>query len=256
MSQRFWRNLVVIALAHLAALVALVRWAGARGDDAAKITWLSSADLGPTTAATSSPEPEEARPQLPVITAESPIELSTPIPKESPNQRTDAPPRKKERPTPARTEPKPKPSPTARRRTARRDAAPISKGKTEKPTATANGGRERGGDTAVSARGIGMAHAGESKWFGNMLHDRFYRAWEQPTTVVASGAKFSAVVQIRIEKDGRVSDFRIVQPSGNPVVDQSVAAAGKRVTTVDAPPASLLNGSHYDVKVNFALNGH
>ena len=70
-----------------------------------------------------------------------------------------------------------------------------------------------------------------------MLHDRFYREWEQPTTVVASGAKLSALAKIRIEKDGRISDFKIVRSSGNVVVDDSVEAVGKKVTRVDAQSA-------------------
>ncbi len=87
-----------------------------------------------------------------------------------------------------------------------------------------------------------------------MLHDRFYREWAQPTTVVASGAKLSALAKIRIEKDGRISDFKIVRSSGNVVVDESVEAVGRKVTRVDALPAGIGNGGHYDVNINFALN--
>jgi hypothetical protein len=83
---------------------------------------------------------------------------------------------------------------------------------------------------------------------------RFYSAWIQPTTTVASGAKISTLVKVRIEKDGRVSKFEIVKPSENVVVNESVAVIGKRVTQVDPPPAGLINGDHYDVKINFELN--
>ena len=72
-----------------------------------------------------------------------------------------------------------------------------------------------------------------------MLHDRFFSEWEQPTSVVASGVKMSVLVRVRIEKDGRVSDFALVRPSGNVVVDESVAAVAKRVTKVDPLPAGL-----------------
>ena len=89
-----------------------------------------------------------------------------------------------------------------------------------------------------------------------MLHDRFYREWAQPTTVVASGAKISALAKIRIEKDGRISDFKIVRSSGNVVIDESVEAVGKKVTRVDALPAGVGNGGHYDVNINFALNSN
>jgi TonB family protein len=62
------------------------------------------------------------------------------------------------------------------------------------------------------------------------------------------------MVKVRIEKDGRVSSFEIIKPSGNIVVNESVAVVAKRVTEVDPPPAGLGNGNHYDVKINFELN--
>jgi len=87
-----------------------------------------------------------------------------------------------------------------------------------------------------------------------MLHDRFYSAWIQPTTTVASGTKISTLVKVRIEKDGHVSKFEIIKPSENVVVNESVAAIAKRVTEVDSPPTGLAQGDHYDVKINFELN--
>ena len=87
-----------------------------------------------------------------------------------------------------------------------------------------------------------------------MLHDRFYSAWIQPTTTVASGTKISTLVKIRIEKDGHVSKFEIIKPSENVIVNESVAAIAKRVTEVDSPPTGLAQADHYDVKINFELN--
>ena len=87
-----------------------------------------------------------------------------------------------------------------------------------------------------------------------MLRDRFTSDWVQPKTVVANGTKMSVLVRVRIEKDGRVSSFEIVRPSGNVVVDESVAAVAKRVLQVDALPLGLGSGSHYDVNINFELS--
>jgi len=86
-----------------------------------------------------------------------------------------------------------------------------------------------------------------------MLHDRFYSEWAQPTHV-ASREKNSVLVRIRIEKDGHVSNFEIVRPSGDPELDQSVTAVAKRVTQVEALPDGLGNDEHYDVKISFELN--
>ena len=87
-----------------------------------------------------------------------------------------------------------------------------------------------------------------------MLHDRFHKAWEQPKSIVATGAKMSTIVKIRIEKDGRVSKFTIVKPSGNVVVDESVGAIARRVTQVDPLPEGLAKGAYYEEKIDFELN--
>jgi TonB family protein len=116
----------------------------------------------------------------------------------------------------------------------------------------ASGGK---GDSAGTGGHAGTGNsATEFAWYGNMLHDRFYSEWVQPTTNLASGAKISTLVKIRIEKDGRVSNFEIIKPSENVVVDESVATIAKRVTQVDPLPAGIVNGDHYDVKINFELN--
>ena len=87
-----------------------------------------------------------------------------------------------------------------------------------------------------------------------MLHDRLYSEWIQPTTSVSSTSKISRLVKIRIEKDGRVSSFEIIKPSGNVMIDESVTAIAKHVRHVDPLPTGLGKNGHYDVKINFELN--
>lgn len=123
------------------------------------------------------------------------------------------------------------------------DALEKPAGKTEAAEKQSGGG----------GQGSGAGGASPAGWYGRMLHDRFYSEWVQPTSALASGAKMSALVKIRIEKDGRVSSFTIVKPSGNVVVDESVAAVARRVTQVDPVPGGL-GGEHYDVNINFELN--
>ena len=112
----------------------------------------------------------------------------------------------------------------------------------------------RGSSADANGRAGGGSSASEFGWYGHMLHDRFYSAWIQPTTSVPSGSKISTLVELRIEKDGRVSKFEIIKPSENVVVNESVAAIAKRVTQVDPLPAGLGSGDHYDLKINFELN--
>ena len=123
--------------------------------------------------------------------------------------------------------------------------------KTKSLSATGSG---KTGSVGKSGSAGGPSNASEFGWYGNMLHDRFYSAWIQPTTTVASGTKISTLVKVRIEKDGHVSKFEIIKPSENVVVNESVAAIAKRVTEVDSPPTGLAQGDHYEVKINFELN--
>jgi TonB family protein len=269
---RFWRNVSLITLLHVVALIALLRWAGAsKIESAQEITWLSADE--DTSASVDSPKPEETpTPEKPAppeenqsapAPAKSEIQLPTPTPQRTPSaSATPRPPpkaspkpspKKKTSPTPSPEKKKSKPQATPakeRENTKKLAAKEGDTKKSEKKETTAKNGGAAGG----RAQANGSFTSANAGWYGNMLHDRFYREWAQPTTVVASGAKLSALARIRIEKDGRISDFKIVRPSGNVVVDESVEAVGKKVTQVDALPAGIGNGGHYDVNINFALN--
>ncbi len=233
---RFWRNVTLIALAHVALIAGLIRWSlGARSaPEAESLVWLSGAEdlaaersegsvVPPTKISVASVEPEPLKPdekekeQTPLTQAKSEIELPKTTPTATPAPRPTA-------------KPKAIPKPTAK--------------PTPKKTVLAKACGSAGGG----------GNASEFGWYGNMLHDRFYSAWIQPTTTVASGTKISTLVKVRIEKDGHVSKFEIIKPSENVVVNESVAAIAKRVTEVDAPPTGLVKGDHYDVKINFELN--
>lgn len=273
---RFWRNVILIALVHLGALIAFLRWAGSSKIAAAQeITWLNTggeptetADLAkaeetptPDPERKSSP-PEENQPASTPAKSEIQIPAATPHPTPSPSTV----PKPSPKPSP-RKKASPKPSATPEKKKSRAETTPARKKETAKKTpdkkdktASTRSEKESNEKTATTGKGnLGgktgaSANPANTSWYGNMLHDRFYREWEQPTTVVVSGAKLSALAKIRIEKDGRISDFKIVRSSGNVVVDESVEAVGKKVTRVDALPAGIGSGGHYDVNINFALN--
>ena len=294
---RFWRNVTIIALAHVVILLGFIRWnRQAQQGSATDVVWMNGGAGDGAAAAQSSsrkpkseqelpptPTPEIKRQKLkekedeqPVLTsAKSDIQLPTPKPSPKPTPKPT--PKPSPKPTPKKTiVAKASPKPTAKPKKSEDDeeAAETERKKEVAKAALAkadsgdsNNGSDKsatkssgahGGKTAGSpgAGGHGAAGGGASQngWYGNMLHDRFYSEWVQPTTSVASGAKISALVKIRIEKDGRVSKFEIVRPSGNVVVDESIAAVAKRVTQVDSLPSGLGNGEHYDVNINFELN--
>jgi outer membrane biosynthesis protein TonB len=272
---RFWRNVALITLVHIVALIALLRWAGAsKIESAQEITWLSADE--DTSVLVDSPKPEEtpipetpARPeenQSPAAPAKSEIQLPADTPHPNPSASATPTPSLKAWPKPSpkkKTSPKPTPSPEKKK--SKPQGTPAKEKENTKEVAKKGDQKKserKSGETTAKNEGAaaGRAQANGSfasanaGWYGNMLHDRFYREWAQPTTVVASGAKLSALARVRIEKDGRISDFKIVQPSGNVVVDESVEAVGKKVTRVDALPTGIGNAGHYDVNINFALN--
>jgi outer membrane biosynthesis protein TonB len=288
---RFWRNVTLIALAHLALIAGLIRWsvAARASTNAESIVWLGDGEelaAGPSENETPSVEreahPVQAKPlkddhaeeeKPAVTTAKSEIELPSPTSKPTPTSTSTPKPKPSSTPTPKpkvtpRATPKPTPkkillakaSPKPLPKTKPSSAKSSEKSeKNEKSLAakTRTASQSGGGKTGSTARGSsagGGSSASEFGWYGHMLHDRFYSAWIQPTTSVPSGSKISTLVELRIEKDGRVSKFEIIKPSENVVVNESVAAIAKRVTEVDAPPDGLIKGDHYDVKINFELN--
>jgi TonB family protein len=266
---RFWRNVAIITVAHLAIVLAL-----ARGDrdparaNLANVVWMNSeAATAAEPTSTPAPTPREEKPEKAPVTAIAKSEIQMPSPTPTP---TTAP---KPSPTPSPT-PKSSPKPTAKptpKATPKKSVEPTAtpkptprkekddsekKSATPKKESSPSSSNQNSGKTENPAKGSGngTTQPSEFAWYGTMLHDRFHKAWEQPKSIVATGAKMSTIVKIRIEKDGRVSKFAIVKPSGNVVVDESVAAIAQRVTQVDPLPEGLAKGAYYEVKIDFELN--
>ncbi len=278
----FWRNVVLIALAHVALIAGLIRWSvAARASPSPEsIVWLDgAADLSagepekqespapkqqPSGTEYNEPAQNEAADEKPVTTkAKSEIQLPSPTPKSAATATPAKPsvtPALKAKTTPKPTLKKtlvakasPKPVAKPKSSPARSNTKSEKKEKivlAKKESASQNGS----GESGSTGKAGGGSSASEFGWYGNMLHDRFYSAWIQPTTNVPPAAKISTLVNVRIEKDGRVSKFEIAKASGNATVNESVAAVAKQVSQVDPPPTGLIKGDHYDVKINFELN--
>lgn len=284
---RFWRSVTISAVAHIAIIGTLVGWKHeTRKSNLQSIVWMSGGDaeaaaqstpLETETAKEKTPPPETLRSkpendelsaptpgrsdlELPIATP-SPVPVTTPPPKPSmtsaPNpaakpapKLTPKVPRKK--PVVAKVTPKPslktKAIPAEQEKKKDENVKETTK---IPPRTNANGATGEEADS--NAPGGSAIRASEFSWYGKMLHGRFYREWIQPTTSLAVGAKISALVRIRIEQDGRITNFTIVKPSGNVVVDESVAAIAKKVTQVDPLPKGL-GGAFYEVNINFELN--
>ncbi len=260
----FWRNAIIIAVVHLVVLAGLLRWNGsAKTPELKNVVWLDASALAAAPAeaisdaasvAEPTPTPEPSLPPM-----EDPLTMQTPPPAEeatpAPTPEPTAKPRPTPQPTPKRAkttkkEPRPTPEPTAKKTSAktRTEAKP-------KPSAAPAASGESTGNSGSSGPSGGAGGIAEVGWYGDMLHDRFNRAWEQPTTIGGSAAKLRALIHLRIEQDGRVTEFRLARTSGNVVVDESIQAVGGRVTRVDPPPAALLKGGAYELNITFDWSG-
>ena len=282
---RFWRNVLLIALAHVALIAGLIRWSVAArvSSNSESVVWLGGAGDLPSADSEKqeSPSPEHLTPAHEPISKNDEVEeekrvVSTTkseieLPSATPKPTATATPRPKPSATPAlraKATPKPGPKPTPKKTlvakaSAKPKASPSkATAKSEKKDRIAlvekdsasQGETGKAGSTGKAGTVGGEGTSSEFGWYGNMLHDRFYSAWIQPTTNVPSDTKISTLVNVRIEKDGRVSKFEIAKPSQNATVNESVAAVAKQVSQVDPPPTGLLKGDHYDVKINFELN--
>src|SRR6266550_709936 len=217
---RFWRNVTLIAVAHIALIAGLIRWslAARSTPDEESLVWLSAGDLEPrrsdNSVASSSKilipsveseplKPDEEKKELPPLTrAKSEIELPKPTPMETAVPKAMAKQKATPKSTPKKTvlakatksstHPKSSPPKSIGDQTdasnEKKKSAKIVSGKTESSS-------DKGSDKTGSARKGGSAGGGSSAsefgWYGNMLHDRFYSAWIQPTSTVASDAKIS-----------------------------------------------------------------
>jgi TonB family protein len=315
---RFWSNVTLIALAHVALVVGLIRWSRASSNASAQsVVWLNGGGGdGVVTEKKNLPvpvkspvprkeskteslnerEPIEDRPYL----ASAPSDIQLPTPKPSP--KPTAAPARSPKPSPtakAKTTPKPTPKPTPTASPARTPSAKkivlakaspkpspklkptppekdqsdeertidsekkkaepaktesVEPAPTKKSVATQTGSGKGSVPGAGAGRAGGAGSESQFGWYGSMLHDRFYSEWVQPTTVATAGAKNSVLVKLRIEKDGRVTSFEVVRPSGNLDLDESVKSLAIRVNRVEPLPDGLGKGDHYDVKINFELN--
>ena len=109
------------------------------------------------------------------------------------------------------------------------------------PTVKAGKGQE-------TPRGAGLGDSALVGYVG-VLTNRFQAAWNQPTGEMALGKMLAVTVKLKVEPDGTVTEFDIVEGSGNAVVDDSVREAGKKITKLPPPP----NGQAFSAPVRFEL---
>jgi TonB family protein len=85
-----------------------------------------------------------------------------------------------------------------------------------------------------------------------MIRERFFQQWIQPQSVFTLDKKSVATVTIKIEKTGRISGVSLLKSSGNPVMDESVMDAARKVTQIEPLPSGMKQAV-YEVDIDFEL---
>ncbi len=129
--------------------------------------------------------------------------------------------------------------------------AAQGKGKSPRDQTTTGRGspsHSNGGSGAGEVRLAVQADSALAAYVG-ILTNRFQAAWNQPTSEMALGKTLKVTVKLKVEADGTVTEFIIVEGSGNAVVDDSVREAGKKITKLPPPP----DGQGFSAPVRFEL---
>lgn len=115
-------------------------------------------------------------------------------------------------------------------------------------------GSSSGSHGSGSGHGEGGVNSAALGAYHELIHDRFYSQWDQPTSIpLEHKHDFVCTLRLTIEQDGTISHFMLAKPSGNPVMDQSVLAAAAKVTKIAPLPQGLGSGGAYTVNINFEL---
>lgn len=110
------------------------------------------------------------------------------------------------------------------------------------------------GGTGAGGTGGNGADPGTVDAYHTLIHDRFYSQWEQPTSIPSEHKhEFAAVLRITIQRDGTISAFSLAKPSGNPVMDESVLEAARKVLKIAPVPEGMGTSSGYTININFEV---
>jgi colicin import membrane protein len=201
----------------------------------------------PTPSSTPKPSPSVTPKPTPKPTAKPP----KPTPKPSPKPSTKPAPEESRTPRPKASQ-SPAHKPPAN---AKKDEEKLAK---NAPSPTAHKSESEGtdkppkGNSSSSGNGTGSTSGNGEANFGlyaEIIKNRFDGAWNQPHGEIPAGSALVVTVHLKIEPDGAVTEFSIVEGSGNSVVDETVKEAGHKITRLPPPPG----GSGFSPTVRFEL---
>jgi len=85
----------------------------------------------------------------------------------------------------------------------------------------------------------------------NQVRTAMYEAWQQPSSLIGKKGLVTTV-EIRVQRDGQITGKKVVTPSGNTQMDESVLRALEAVTRLPELPAGF-GGLYKDIIVDFEL---
>ncbi len=107
---------------------------------------------------------------------------------------------------------------------------------------------------SAGGAGGGGATTGESPErlrYARALWEKIYESWVPP--VSGGGHSRPALVSIKIEKDGKATNMKIEESSGNRFFDDSVLRAIRKASPLPLPPGKLREDEElYDVVIKFS----
>jgi len=283
----FRKNFLLVLVAHVVLIA--IAWAGGRllfkSRTPEPITWLdgggdpgSAASLPLPESGDASPSVRPPRPESEILPPLPPDPMPAPQnledlampPKATPTPTPRPRPVATPTPQPKRTTPKPKPKPAA---TPAKNVAKLATPKPgAKPSApkitdasakpqgmgTGSGNAPSGAGNATNAGtkggpgAAGGSTAAVTAYF-KKVEMQIHREWVQPLNVASSSHEVEANVRLRASADGTVESLKLVKPTGNVEVDQSIEQALQRVKKLDRPPPELLKNGVLDELVEFVL---
>ena len=80
-------------------------------------------------------------------------------------------------------------------------------------------------------------------FYGVVLSNQLSRAWKEPTVIRPQRLDYTTVASFTIHRDGSITNIRLVQESGWPILDKSVLDAINKANPVEALPFGYKSNS-------------
>lgn len=90
--------------------------------------------------------------------------------------------------------------------------------------------------------------------YGGAIMALLERAWQQPSATGVPSHQRRATVALSIAPDGTIQQARLIRPSGNPAMDQSVQAIFQRLRRLPPPRDYQITANPFQINVVFELD--